>query len=768
MFSRQLAVVGLAIATWTATVAIFVVWEMGAVVSDHAAIRGMHSSERLAAAAAPASTSASTSAAAAAAGPPGGGGGDTQGAAPTTVAAAPAATSAPAGLVAGGTHTGLLVSADEDRTQWSWNSPPKRKPVRRRPDTTKWDLGDPQSILLRRQCVQDHIFDEFGLDVPKAYFVQGCDFGGLYDFDAWAKRTGCGTEPIDGTLQFHTAWTGPYEHVREDLDALMQSYLTTQSLTTSTFTFWLLDRDPDPADAFQKMFGGAGNGAVQFKRARMEDMARGTAMEGKDQFLNLDWSTVKKGPRWRANIFRILILHRFGGIWVDTDTLMLRDMRPLIEFAGEFASKLTMSHYYNNNVMGMRAGSNIGAKMIEDMVATPFQQGERHYCRYVGNPCYPKWTWNHGLIQLAVRHNRGMVAFPTQFTDPAYACFPPWLLAKSGGMPMRDFNVYEIAEFIRGAFTLHTRAYNADKPIHPKSNYGRLYKLAREGAAREEPGAAPLVRLEPRDAAKKKALLQRRGDAVNVVDPGFVPPGAKEYVLLSIDKHCVDAPRGVKGQSFGGFPTLQLTGNCEKAQQKKFNETVVYIWQPEHGYLRPAHREPGRVLCIDAMPISIFPVAKDSFWNLAPQMISCKPDRPSQQWEHDPKTGNMKNPITGLCMEADQASHVHMHMRMWVWVWVRARACVRVCWPCDCGPTSFSVKCGPRFIRAPCTRLDCQTAQRPPLLSCTYHSSLIARLSSRLQRVDGKLILRPCEKKYQQRVKLIQFDRQKLTKDFDE
>ena len=243
---------------------------------------------------------------------------------------------------------------------------------------------------------------------------------------------------------------------------------------------------------------------------------------------------------------------------------------------------------------------------------------------------------------------------------------------------MRDFNVFEITEFIRGAFTLHTRAYNADKPINPKSNYGRLYKLAREGAARAESGPAPLVRLEPRDAEKKKALLQRRGDAVNVVDPGFVPPGAKEYVLLSIEGRCVDAPRGVKGQSFGGFPTLQLTGNCEKAQQKKFNETVVYIWQPEHGYLRPAHREPGRVLCIDARSISIFPVAKDSFWNLAPQMITCKPDRPSQQWAHDPQTGNMRNPITGLCMAADQASFCQQRARRVVCRvarWIKQRRC---------------------------------------------------------------------------------------------
>ena len=627
----QLATFGLVLSLWTAAVVVLVMRETGVGVVGHDAIRELHKSERIIAVQANMNQAiaAANSAAALAqrADVAGGAAADGHSDARREVMAAPT----DAAVTGDDAPAGLSVHDGESQAKWVWNGPQKRRRQGNENKSISWDPNDPASIIRRRTCVQDHLHGEFGLDVPRAYFVQGCDFAGLYDFDEWAKSTGCGSEPVVGTLQLHTAWVGPYAHVREDLDALMYSYLTTQNTATSTFTFWLLDRDPDPADEFVKLFSGAGNGAIQFKRARMEDMAQGTAMEGKEQFLNLDWSTVKKGPRWRANIFRILILHRLGGVWVDTDTLMLRDMRPLIEFAGEFASKLTMSHYYNNNVMGLRKGSKMGANMIEDMVATPFQQGERHYCRYVGNPCYPKWTWNHGLIQLAVRHKRGIVTFPTTFTDPAYACFPPWLLAKSGGLPMRDFTIYEIAEFIRGAFTLHTRAYNADKPINPSSNYGRLYALAREGASKKETASRSLVLLPPRDAFKKAALLQKRGDAVNVVDPGFVPTGTKEFVLLSsaaIHGRCVDARRGVKGQSFGGFPTLQLTGNCDKAQ-KKFNETVVFIWQQTAGtgYLRPAHREPGRVLCIDALPISIFPIAKEDHWNLAPQMITCNPSR---------------------------------------------------------------------------------------------------------------------------------------------
>jgi hypothetical protein len=39
---------------------------------------------------------------------------------------------------------------------------------------------------------------------------------------------------------------------------------------------------------------------------------------------------------------RLLILHQHGGVWVDTDTVILRDFRPLVEFVGEFAGQCVL------------------------------------------------------------------------------------------------------------------------------------------------------------------------------------------------------------------------------------------------------------------------------------------------------------------------------------------------------------------------------------------------------------------------------------------
>lgn len=461
-------------------------------------------------------------------------------------------------------------------------------------NTTVWDISKERDRIARRDCAQRHLFAAFGLDTLHEYFVMGCDSPALWDFQRWAEESGCGSEPVDGMMLIHTAWAGPYEHVVEDLVALMDSFLATQDTKHTKFIFWLIDADYDSNDLrFQAKYQGAMGGAIEFRRANLVDFVGGTAMSRRSEFIDMDWSKIKKGPRWKANLFRMLILHKLGGVWVDTDTVLLRDIRPLFEFTGEFATKLTMSLYYNNNVLGLRAGSALGAEMIKDIVETPDPTDERQYCKYVtqlGGQCYPKWTWNHGIIQLAVKRGTGIVTIPTQYTDPGYACYPVWLLSKSGGMRTNDFTLDETLDFIRGSFVLHTRAYGADKPINPDSNFGRLYRAAAASAARGLSAPISLVKIEPRTRSEAElfaANFARHGYDANSVDPSFVPTGRKQYVMLrptarEFRGRCIDALRSIKGQMFGGNPELRVMGDCKRTE-KKFNESVVWIWHPESG-----------------------------------------------------------------------------------------------------------------------------------------------------------------------------------------
>lgn len=205
-----------------------------------------------------------------------------------------------------------------------------------------------------------------------------------------------------------------------------------------------MDRDPDPSDAFEARFTELGKGAIEFRRPDLWSLAKDTPIQDNAEILDMgnNLSVVKrnKRPRQLANMFRTLILYKMGrcgrtgcsgsygpevthcwctghigGVWVDTDTLMLKDFRPLYEYTGEFATQLSMSKYYNNNFMGLRKGSAAGRHMLQTIVDTGLpttdpETGNRtypeKYCKYVtrsGGDCYDVWYWNHGSIQLLVR-----------------------------------------------------------------------------------------------------------------------------------------------------------------------------------------------------------------------------------------------------------------------------------------------------------------------------------------------------------------------------
>jgi hypothetical protein len=123
----------------------------------------------------------------------------------------------------------------------------------------------------------------------------------------------------------------------------------------------------------------------------------------------------------QADLTRILLLNKYGGIWVDTDDVLLRDLRPLIEFAGEFATKLTMSFYFNNNILGIRAQSDLSKSLVDIVCRLPYTGTDtRAYCKEVAEYCFPKWYWNHGVFQIAQREERAFVALPMFVVSPRF------------------------------------------------------------------------------------------------------------------------------------------------------------------------------------------------------------------------------------------------------------------------------------------------------------------------------------------------------------
>ena len=74
-----------------------------------------------------------------------------------------------------------------------------------------------------------------------------------------------------------------------------------------------------------------------------------------------------------GDLFRLVVLHNYGGVYLDCDTLLLRDYGPLVgdEFAYVWGTHCDGS---NGAVMRMFKGSALAKQMLATLVETPFRK----------------------------------------------------------------------------------------------------------------------------------------------------------------------------------------------------------------------------------------------------------------------------------------------------------------------------------------------------------------------------------------------------------
>lgn len=173
-------------------------------------------------------------------------------------------------------------------------------------------------------------------------------------------------------------------------------------------------------------------------------------------------------------------------------------------------------------------------------------------------------------------------------------------------------------DLIRGTFVLHTRGYNAAKPLNPESNFAQLYARAATGAALQDPAPQALVKLGSRDGAEQaaynKVYARLRPTSV---EPPFMPkPPWKLVQLKSIlgdgstsgrpkEVGCLYAERSPG--TYGPLKDLEVKRGCADAKLleaegvdlPKNIERHTWMWHADSGYIRPAIREPGRIYCLD-------------------------------------------------------------------------------------------------------------------------------------------------------------------------
>ncbi|KAG5460226.1 MAG: hypothetical protein BJ554DRAFT_7749 [Olpidium bornovanus] len=166
-----------------------------------------------------------------------------------------------------------------------------------------------------------------------------------------------------------------------------------------------------------------------------------------------------------SDMVRFVVLHNYGGMYVDADVIFLRDMLPMYNANFEFSGQWGFRHAYNTAVLRMFARGPTSRLMIErgmrsgmkfhpmddiTLYAAEAARGESALDSVlVLLPTHvvdPLWVWFDGS------HSRGTRLTPsfTQFVDAARADFRDSTTFVNGRQP---------ENFFTGAFLYHTHNF---------------------------------------------------------------------------------------------------------------------------------------------------------------------------------------------------------------------------------------------------------------------------------------------------------------------
>jgi len=265
-----------------------------------------------------------------------------------------------------------------------------------------------------------------------------CDTTYCLDF-ARHIQPAANTSPNERTL-FHFYWYGDFNRKTA---LSLKSFLATQNLQRVEAWLWFDAASGDQGANFTRYMGHVRR-HIAVKQYDPDSESRGTPFSGCHELLNAP------EPANRSDAFRFLILHSYGGVYVDLDTLFLRDFGPLLDSdlgSEAFCYRWSAQPYANSAILRLGRGS----KLSTDLIA---------HCRRIGS-CHPARALRHADHERA-----DLVEFPCSFFDPLWLHFDkhercalaPFdhfedFFRHFGFLFKRNPGIRALADFFPGAFT---------------------------------------------------------------------------------------------------------------------------------------------------------------------------------------------------------------------------------------------------------------------------------------------------------------------------
>ena len=247
-------------------------------------------------------------------------------------------------------------------------------------------------------------------------------------------------------VDYHTFWIG--EFGRKQILPI-KSFFATQTPNLARLNLWSTENLADnPLLAPYK-------DRIVFRHWNPVEEAKGTVLEG------LKILTASDSQRWLdGDLLRLLVLHKYGGVYFDMDVVFLRDFAPLLnqEFMYKWSNQKEM---INGAVMHLDKGSQLSLELLRELSKR--------------NPIPNSTTWGCDTYMAVRRKNKNFTIFPSAFFDTE------WQLSDEKEPPYQDLrqpfkNLEQSKLMFDRAFCWHWHS-RWNEPIEEGSKWEKLEKL---------------------------------------------------------------------------------------------------------------------------------------------------------------------------------------------------------------------------------------------------------------------------------------------------
>ncbi|ORX89003.1 hypothetical protein K493DRAFT_235000 [Basidiobolus meristosporus CBS 931.73] len=280
-------------------------------------------------------------------------------------------------------------------------------------------------------------------------------------------------------MLFHVYWKGPFS---DKIALTVKSFLYTQPLGCSKLIIWLHNWGT-AEQLLENEFSGPllkyPSTLIEFRRWNID-----TIISASPDFANIKVKDIRTVSY--SDMVRFLVLHIHGGMYLDADVLLLRDMRPLYHTPVDFAYKWSYTRNYNTAVLRMHANSTTSKYLVQKAIKNNMGFHPRNIKTYLED-----WAKEHPKIHGAYKEAPNVLMLPSAIFDPLWLRVDKYESGKTINPNLAEFEDVFRMDRIDGEFDgykdfAHTRAFenffpgafayhwhnNWNTPILPGSWFG--------------------------------------------------------------------------------------------------------------------------------------------------------------------------------------------------------------------------------------------------------------------------------------------------------